>query len=162
MWIERVIHETEFIVTLIFGALIAPVVTFLFGDHALNFTLVTAMILAIIADWISGTRASKKHNTYGSKYGVNGVFRTLFIFVFMAIANSVDLIFNSPGVVFGTFTLGVLYHVLHSAIANAIRAGWGSHLPEDLLIWLAEKVKHEINHKERRDKQRKRELERGD
>lgn len=83
-----------------------------------------ALMFFIAMDWISGVRAAKKDNIYGSKYGIDGVFRTFFMLLLPAGGHLLDAVLSSPGVVFGMLVAGLLYHVLQSMTANAVRAGW--------------------------------------
>ncbi|GIN87575.1 hypothetical protein J6TS2_39610 [Heyndrickxia sporothermodurans] len=52
-----------------------------------------------------------------------------------------DKVFGSPDIIFGLLSFGVLYHVIHSMTANAIRAGWGNWFPDWLLNKITDWVK---------------------
>ena len=59
-----------------------------------------------------------------------------------------DQVFSLPGILFGALTAGLLYHVIQSMVANAIRAGWGVWLPlsvlEALLNWVGSELEKKI------------------
>ncbi|MFJ7934823.1 phage holin family protein [Sporosarcina sp. NPDC096371] len=65
----------------------------------------------IVLDWISGYRASKKDGSYASEYGIDGGFRTIFLFIVPALAHGVDLLMSTPNVVFGFALLSFGFHV---------------------------------------------------
>src|SRR5690625_6814288 len=57
------------------GALLVPTFEYLYGEGEVVKYLMTALVFFVAMDWISGVRASKKENSYGSKYGIDGIFR---------------------------------------------------------------------------------------
>src|SRR5690554_5559253 len=117
--------KTQNILAALTGAILVPVFEFLYGEGDVVKYLMTALLFFIVMDWISGIRAAKKDHSYGSKYGIDGVFRTFFILLLPAGGHLLDKVLGSPGVVFGMLGAGILYHVIQSMTANAIRAGWG-------------------------------------
>jgi len=122
------------------GAFILPVVEFLYGAGEAVFLAMVALLFFIVMDWITGSRAAKKDNSYASKYGIDGVIRSFFMLMLPADGHILDLLFSLPGILFGALVAGLLYHVINSMVANAIRAGWDDWLPlsalEMLLNWV--------------------------
>lgn len=141
------------------GALLVPTFEYLYGEGEVVKYLMTALVFFVAMDWISGVRASKKENSYGSKYGIDGIFRTFFILLLPAGGHLLDKVIGSPGLIFGILGAGILYHVIQSMTANAIRAGWGDWVPEWILTRLTEWVKEEIESKLARSQRRKQEKE---
>lgn len=137
------------------GAALMPVFNFLYGSSETAMALMIALIFFIVLDWITGTRAAKKDDSYASHYGIDGIFRTFFILLLPAGGNLLDQAFGLPSLLFGALSVGVLYHILQSMTANAIRAGWGSWFPDWLLNKIVEWVKSEL------DKKTQRAIERG-
>lgn len=130
------------------GAVMLPVIEFLYGAGDAVVTAMIALLFFVGMDWISGSRASKKDNSYASKYGIDGIFRTFFMLLLPAGGHFLDLVFNLPGIIFGALVAGLLYHVINSMTANAIRAGWGEWLPltvmEALLKWVGSELDKKI------------------
>lgn len=151
--------KTGNIIAAIFGAFLVPLFDFLYGEGEVVKYLMTALLFFIVMDWISGIRAAKKDHSYGSKYGIDGVFRTFFILLLPAGGHLLDKVLGSPGIIFGVLGAGILYHVIQSMTANAIRAGWGDWVPDWILTRLTEWVREEIESKLARSKQRKEEKE---
>ncbi|GIO34334.1 MULTISPECIES: phage holin family protein [Paenibacillus] len=137
------------------GAILVPAFEFLYGGGDAVGAIMTALLFFIVMDWISGTRAAKKDNSYASKYGIDGVIRTVFMLLLPAGGHLLDVIFNLPGVIFGALAFGLIYHVLQSMTANSIRAGWGDWLPLPVLNALIEWVKSELDKKLKRAEDRK-------
>lgn len=147
--------DLQKVVPSIFGAIFVPFFEFMYGDGDIVRYIMIALTFFVVMDWISGTRASKRDETYASEYGIDGIFRTLFILLLPAGGNFIDQITGTNGIVFGALAMGVLYHVIQSMTANAIRAGWGRWFPEWLLNKLADWVKEEIESKISRSESRK-------
>lgn len=137
------------------GAVLVPVFDFMYGEGEAVIAIMTALLFFIIMDWLSGVRAAKRDNTYGSRYGLDGVARTFFILLLPAGGHLLDVVFNLPGIIFGALAIGTLYHVVQSMTANSIRAGWGDHLPLPVLNAIIEWVKSELDKKIQRAEQRK-------
>lgn len=131
-----------------------PAFEFIYGAGEAVITSMIALTFFIIMDWISGTRASKKDNSYASQYGIDGVARTLFMLLLPAGGHLLDQLFSLPGILFGALTAGLLYHVINSMTANAIRAGWGNWLPITILEALLKWVGSELDKKVHRAAQR--------
>lgn len=136
------------------GAIFLPAFEFFYGAGEAVVTSMIALTFFILLDWISGTRASKKDNSYASKYGIDGVARTLFMLLLPAGGHLLDQVFSLPGILFGALTAGLLYHVINSMTANAIRAGWGDWLPITVLEALLKWVGSELDKKVQRAAQR--------
>ena len=153
------LFKTQNILASIIGGFLVPVFEFLYGESEVVKYLMTAILFFIIMDWISGVRAAKKDHSYSSKYGIDGVFRTFFILLLPAGGHLLDKALGSPGLIFGLLSVGVLYHVIQSMTANAIRAGWGDWIPDWILTRLTEWVREEIESKLARSKQRRKERE---
>lgn len=138
-----------------FGAIFVPVFEFLYGEGDVVKYIMTALITFIALDWISGTRASKKDNSYASKYGIDGIFRTFFIVLLPAGGHFLDMVAGTNGIIFGAFAVGILYHVMQSMTANALRAGWGDYFPDWLITRLTNWVREELESKLSRAESRK-------
>lgn len=136
------------------GGVLLPVFEFFYGPGTAVYSVMIALALIIVMDWISGSRAAKKDNTYGSRYGIDGIFRTLFMVCLPAVGHLLDIVFSLPGILFGIFAVGLIYHTLNSMTANAIRAGWGDWLPIDALDLVTQWVDSEIKSKVFRAKER--------
>lgn len=137
------------------GAVLIPAFDFLYGEADAVITIMTALLFFIIMDWLSGIRAAKKDNTYASKYGIDGVFRTFFMLLLPAGGHFLDMVFGLPGAIFGALAIGTLYHVLQSMTANSIRAGWGDSLPLPVLEAVLKWVGSELDKKVKRAASRK-------
>ena len=139
------------------GGFLLPVFEFLYGPGPAVLATVTALAFFIGLDWLSGSRAARKDGTYASHYGIDGVFRTFFMLLLPAGGHLLDVVLGSPGIIFGIFSAGLLYHTIKSMTANAIRAGWGDWIPAWLLEKLSEWVRSEIEAKLNRAMKRKEE-----
>lgn len=133
-----------------FGAVFGAIFSTLFGNSNIAYVGMVIFIFVIIADWISGYRASKIDGSYASEYGIDGAFRTVFILLFPVIAHQADKFMQLPNVLFGFCLLAFGLHVWKSMTANAIRCGWDKWIP----IWAFEIVSDELDHKIARSKKR--------
>ncbi|OBZ13328.1 phage holin family protein [Bacillus sp. FJAT-26390] len=136
------------------GAILVPVFEFAYGAGEAVYASMIALTFFILMDWISGIRASKKDNSYGSSYGIDGIFRTVFMLALPAGGHLLDVVFSLPGILFGALTAGLLYHIIQSMIANSIRAGWGNWLPLNVFEAILKWVGSELNKKIERAAQR--------
>lgn len=132
------------------GAAALPVFEFLYGAGETVVAAVIALAFFILMDWLSGSRASKKDNSYGSKYGIDGIFRTFFMLLLPAGGHFLDVLFKLPGVLFGLLVAGLLYHIIQSMTANAVRAGWADWLPINVLNAIIKWVGAELDKKVQR------------
>ncbi|MFB9327012.1 phage holin family protein [Paenibacillus aurantiacus] len=129
------------------GAAFMPVFELLYGVDKTAKSFMLAIALFIILDWLAGVRAAKKDKSYGSRYGLDGLFRSFFILLLPAGGHMLDNVFGLEGIVFGLFAIGILYHHAQSMTANAIRAGWGDHFPQWILNPLLQWVRSELEQK---------------
>lgn len=129
------------------GSVAIPAYQFLYGGGDAVRAIMTALLLFIVLDWLTGVRAAKKDNTYASKYGIDGVFRTFFILLLPAGGHLLDQALNTSGAICGALSVGMLYHILQSMTANALRAGWGDYFPEWLITPVLQWVKSELDAK---------------
>lgn len=133
---EKTIHHFGHYAAAITGGFFLPAFEFFYGvGNGVTYGM-TALVFFIVMDWLSGSRASRKDNSYASKYGIDGVFRTFFMLLLPAGGHLLDLFIGLPDILFGIFVGGLIYHTLKSMTANAVRAGWADWLP----IWALEKV----------------------
>lgn len=132
------------------GAIALPVFEFLYGAGESVIAAIIALAFFILLDWMSGTSAARKDNSYGSKYGIDGVKRTFFVLLLPAGGHFLDQLFGLPGILFGLLTAGLLYHIIRSMTANAVRAGWGDWLPLNVLDGIIKWVGSEMDKKVQR------------
>lgn len=137
------------------GAVLLPVFEFFYGEGTAVMGAVITVAFFIGMDWLSGSAASRKDNTYASHYGIDGVFRTFFMLLLPAGGHLLDNVLSSPGIVFGIFVAGLLYHTTKSMTANAVRAGWANWLPISMIDKVADWVQSEIESKIDRANKRK-------
>ncbi|WP_246055174.1 phage holin family protein [Pseudalkalibacillus caeni] len=123
----------------------------LYGGAPLNFALFIILVWVTIMDWIGGTSAAKKDESYGSEYGKEGIARTTVVFMLPALGNMIDIALNSPGVTYFAITGALIYHTVMSMTANFARAGWEKWIPNRML----ESVASEIQAKSQRSADRK-------
>lgn len=132
----------------VLGAFALPGFEFLYGNGEAVLGMMAALLFFLIMDWISGSRAAHKDNSYASRYGIDGIFRSFFMLALPAGGNLLDNVFGLPGVIFGALTAGLLYHIIKSVVANAIRAGWSDYLPlwvvEPLLNWAKSELESKV------------------
>ncbi|WP_058301687.1 phage holin family protein [Gorillibacterium timonense] len=137
------------------GAVVLPVLTYFYGSGDAVVASMVALLFFICMDWLSGIRAAKKDNTYASKYGIDGVFRTFFLLLLPAGGHLLDAVMRSPGVIYGMMVAGLLYHIIQSMTANAVRAGWADWMPVAVLDWILKWVGSELEKKMQRAESRK-------
>lgn len=147
--------EFQNIIAALVGAIFVPIFEFMYGRGDVAKYIMIALVFFVAMDWISGVRAAKKDHTYASKYGIDGIFRTFFIIMLPSGGHFLDMIVGTSGLIFGALAVGVLYHVMQSMTANAIRAGWGEWFPEWLITKLTNWVKEELESKISRSESRK-------
>jgi phage-related holin len=142
----------------VIGAFFTPLFENLYGDGETVRAIMAAVAFFILMDWLSGTRASKKDNTYASKYGIDGIFRTFFILLLPAGGHLLDMASRLPGIFFGMLSFGVLYHIIQSMTANSIRAGWMDWVPvnilEKIIGWVGSEIDSKLSRAEKRKEER--------
>jgi phage-related holin len=136
------------------GAVFMPVFEFMYGAGETVTAALVALTFFIVMDWLSGSRAAKKDYSYASKYGIDGVFRTFFMLLLPAGGHFLDVLFKMPGIFFGLLIAGLLYHIIQSMTANAVRAGWADWLPINLLNMIVKWVGSELEKKVQRATER--------
>lgn len=133
------------------GGFLLPIFEFLYGKGGGSLVtpipVMAAVTFFIFMDWVSGSRAAHKDETYASRYGIDGIFRTFFMLLFPAGGHLLDQVFGLPSMIFGIFAIGLLWHTLKSMTANIIRAGWADWLPVRALEKVTEWVGAEIESK---------------
>lgn len=142
--------DKQYVVWGSIGAVLVPAFEFLYGAGDTVKFLIGALFLCIVLDWLSGTRASEKDDSYGSRYGIDGVFRSIFILTLPVVGHLISSAYSIPPVIPGAIIAALLYHIIKSMVANAIRAGWGDWLPLWLFELLFKWVQSEIENKVKR------------
>lgn len=117
--------KTGNLIAAAFGAFLVPFFEYLYGEGEVVLSLMAALVFFVAMDWITGVRASKKENSYGSKYGIDGVFRSFFILLLPAGGHLLDKVIGSPGTNF--WNLRCWYylsrHSIHDSKRNQSRMG---------------------------------------
>ena len=85
-----------------------------YGKTNLIWIFILMMVVAL--DWITGSKASKLDGSYSSAYGVEGIARTVVLFLLPCLAHMFDIVFD---------LLKVLLHYLSN-----VRSAYNSHLPK--------------------------------
>lgn len=143
------------------GGFLVPTFEFLYGGGPAVISAMTALVFFIAMDWLSGWSAAKKDGSYASHYGIDGISRTFFMLLLPAGGHLLDVALGLPGVLFGVFAGGLIYHTIKSMTANSVRAGWADWLPIAILEKVTEWVQSEIESKLDRALKRKSERELG-
>lgn len=133
--------DTAFVAAI--GATLGGVVDAIYGANHKIFVLL--LFIFITYDWVSGIVAAKKDTTYSSQYGISGALRTIVVLSLPAVANLLDVAFNTPGVIFFGITFGLMYHYWQSFTANSIRAGWDKFIPEFVFASVESELKAKMN-----------------
>ncbi|NOU92023.1 holin [Paenibacillus sp. LMG 31456] len=121
-WLEQAIHSEKLWIFLLFVAVIA-------------------------ADWVAGTAAAKKSNTYSSEYEIEGLLRTVLLLWIPFIGWLLDKValttldFEQPGYAFFSLTAALIYHSWESMTANAYRAGWEKWIPKPVVSYVSSEIK---------------------
>lgn len=142
-------EKADRVIAALTGGFFLPAFEFLYGQGPAVVSTMTALVFFIVMDWLSGSRAARRDNTYASRYGIDGIFRTFFMLLLPAGGHLLDVIVGLPGILFGAFAMGLLYHTIKSMTANAIRAGWADWLPISVLErvtgWVASEIESKID-----------------
>ncbi|KXY42455.1 MULTISPECIES: phage holin family protein [Bacillus] len=147
--ISDVITSTQFKVGGVISCGLGTLFSFLYGK--MNLIWIIILVWVVILDWITGSKASKLDGTYSSQYGIEGIARTVVLFLLPSLAHLFDIAFKLPEFFFFMVTGGLIYHIFNSFTANCVRIGWDKWIP----TWLLESVSSEIEAKIRRSKSRK-------
>ena len=147
--ISDIITSGQFkLASLVSGGL-GTILSLVYGKANLIWIFILMMIVGL--DWITGSRASKLDGTYSSQYGIEGIARTVVLFLLPCLAHMFDIAFKLPDFFFFMVTGGLTYHIFNSFTANCVRVGWDKWIP----IWLLESVSSEIQAKIQRSDARK-------
>lgn len=128
-----------------FGALAGPYLLQAFGSG--KFWVFLLFLSIIGADWITGTAAAKKDNTYSSEYGLAAVPRTLLMLWLPFVGWLLDKVtltvfgINQPGYAYFAITTMLVYHTWESMTANAYRAGWEKWIPKGVTSFVSSEIK---------------------
>ncbi|WP_423743031.1 phage holin family protein [Bacillus cereus] len=147
-----IINNTKFKLASIISGGFGTVVNLLYGEVNLIWILILAYTVTL--DWITGSRAAKLDGTYSSQYGIEGIARTVVLFLLPSLARLFDIAFLLPNVFFYMVTGGLTYHIFNSFTANCVRIGWDKWIP----TWLLESVASEIEAKIKRSETRKQKI----
>ncbi|MFH5187095.1 phage holin family protein [Paenibacillus sp. TAB 01] len=127
------------------GTIAAPILGQLVSSG--KFWVFVLFISVIAADWITGTAAAKKNESYSSEYGTSGVFRTVLLLWLPFIGYLLDQValtvfaISQPGFAFYTITIMLIHHSWESATANAYRAGWERWIPKSVVSFVSSEIK---------------------
>lgn len=116
-----------------------------------NLIWISILMMVVGLDWITGSKASKLDGTYSSQYGIEGIARTVVLFLLPCLSHMFDIAFKLPDFFFYMVTGGLIYHIFNSFTANCVRVGWDKWIP----TWLLESVASEIEAKIKRSDSRK-------
>jgi phage-related holin len=137
------------IVSLSAGALGGTLGQFYGGELYVWF--IVALALPVVFDWISGSIAAKKDQSYASAYGIQGLVRTAVLLAIPAWASVMDKLF-STNFLFFMFWGGILFHTLISMTANFKRIGWNVWIPTWAFEWVTSEIEAKIKRAQDRTK----------
>ncbi|ENQ3081149.1 phage holin family protein [Bacillus sp. WLY-B-L8] len=146
--ITDVICSTQFKVGAFISGGIGAIISFLYGKA--NMIWIITLIWIVTLDWITGIRAAKKDGTYSSQYGIEGITRTVVLFLLPSFAHMLDMMLKLPDLFFFTITGGLIYHIFNSFAANCARIGWDKWIPARLLQSVASEIEAKIRRSENR------------
>jgi toxin secretion/phage lysis holin len=126
------------------GAVLVPVFHFFYGEGEARYVPIILILLLVVMDWLSGTSAAKKDGIYSSEYGIEGIKRTSIILLLPSVGHLLDIALGLPGMIFGLFAFGIIYHLLKSCLANMIRSGWGNWIPQRAMEWVLDEIEHKV------------------
>lgn len=150
--ILSIISNTKFKVASFISGGLGTCINFVYGEANLIWMTILAWVITL--DWITGSRAAKLDGTYSSQYGIEGIARTVVLFLLPSLAHLFDIAFHLPNVFFFMITGGLSYHIFNSFTANCARIGWDKWIP----TWLLKSVASEIEAKIKRSNTRKNEI----
>lgn len=144
-----IITSTTFKAGSVVGSGVGTFLSLVYGKTNLIWIFILMMVVGL--DWITGSKASKLDGTYSSQYGIEGIARTVVLFLLPCLAHMFDIAFKLPDFFFFMVTGGLIYHIFNSFTANCVRVGWDKWIP----TWLLESVASEIQAKIQRSDARK-------
>ncbi|WP_242249345.1 phage holin family protein [Bacillus cereus group sp. BfR-BA-01328] len=147
--ISDIITSTDFRAASVVSGGIGTFLSLVYGKTNLIWIFILMMVVGL--DWITGSKASKLDGTYSSQYGIEGIARTVVLFLLPCLAHMFDIAFKLPDFFFFMVTGGLIYHIFNSFTANCVRVGWDKWIP----TWLLESVASEIQAKIQRSDARK-------
>ncbi|HDX9607390.1 TPA: phage holin family protein [Bacillus cereus] len=147
--ISDIITSTDFRAASVVSGGIGTFLSLVYGKTNLIWIFILMMVVGL--DWITGSKASKLDGTYSSQYGIEGIARTVVLFLLPCLAHMFDIAFKLPDFFFYMVTGGLTYHIFNSFTANCVRVGWDKWIP----TWLLESVASEIQAKIQRSDARK-------
>lgn len=147
--ISDIITSTDFKAASVVSGGIGTFLSLVYGKTNLIWIFILMMVVGL--DWITGSKASKLDGTYSSQYGIEGIARTVVLFLLPCLAHLFDIAFKLPDFFFFMVTGGLIYHIFNSFTANCVRVGWDKWIP----TWLLESVASEIQAKIQRSDARK-------
>ncbi|MCM3223326.1 phage holin family protein [Bacillus cereus] len=148
-----VVNDTKNKIASFISGVLGMLINAVYGEA--SYLWIVALAQIIILDWITGSRAAKLDGTYSSQYGIEGIARTVVLFLLPSLAHLFDVEFQLPNVFFYMVTGGLAYHIFNSFIANCARIGWDRWIPTGLL----KSVASEIEAKMKRSNMRRKEIE---
>jgi len=122
---------------------VGTILSLLYGKT--NLIWIFILMLVVSLDWITGSKASKLDGTYSSQYGIEGIARTVVLFLLPCLAHMFDVAFKLPDFFFFMVTGGLSYHIFNSFTANCVRVGWDKWIPTRLLESVSSEIEAKIN-----------------
>lgn len=123
-----------------FSAVAMLVFQYVFDSNKVVLVTFIIFVLLIVMDWLSGTSAAKKDGIDTSRYGIEGVNRTVLLLLLPCVARLIDIVVGTEVVVMG-LVIGILARsIARSVIANIKRAGWNIYIPDTLLDWVSDEL----------------------
>ncbi|PEU16777.1 phage holin family protein [Bacillus sp. AFS019443] len=147
--ISDIFTSIQFKIASVISGGLGTVLSLIYGKT--NLIWVSILMMVVGLDWITGSKASKLDGTYSSQYGIEGIARTVVLFLLPCLAHMFDIAFKLPDFFFYMVTGGLIYHIFNSFTANCVRVGWDKWIP----TWLLESVASEIEAKIKRSDSRK-------
>ncbi|SFS91837.1 phage holin family protein [Bacillus sp. 103mf] len=147
--ITDVIGDPQFKTAAAISGGLGTFVSFLYGGQV-NQLWITALVLIVVLDWITGIKAAKKDGTYASEYGIEGIARAVVLFLLPSFAHVLDMLVKLPDIFFCAITGGLIYHIFNSFTANCARIGWEKWIPSRLLRSVSSEIEAKIRRSESR------------
>ncbi|MED2945296.1 phage holin family protein [Bacillus swezeyi] len=115
-----------------FIAFLGGIVGFLFGGWSV---LLTILSVLVIIDYFSGLAAAAVNGEVKSRVGMIGIARKVFIFMMVAVARMVDLLFTENNIEIGflVMTVTIVFYCINELISITENAGkMGVYVPEPI------------------------------